>query len=42
MDPIVVTRMFKVSETIGIIEAFAPKIANNAVYDEPPPRPTDA
>ena len=39
--PIEVTNRFRVSEIVGIAKKPTPKIAINAVYEEPPPNPTD-
>ena len=36
-----VTTKLSDKEIIGIARVFIPKIAINAVYDDPPPRPTD-
>jgi hypothetical protein len=39
--PIEVTKRLRVSEIVGIARKLTLKIAINAVYDEPPPNPTD-
>lgn len=41
MEPIVVTRIFKLRESVGITWVLAPSNASNAVYELPPPRPTE-
>lgn len=39
--PIEVTNIFSDKEIIGIAKLLMPNIAINAVYEEPPPNPTD-
>ena len=39
--PINETKIFKAKEVVGMILKFIPKIIINAVYADPPPKPTD-
>jgi hypothetical protein len=41
MLPTVVTTKFSVKEIIGIATVLTPRIAINAVYEDPPPKPTE-